>query len=220
MILLLIHSPLLGRSSWMPVSEGAASMGVPSVVPDLSGCFAADSDWSSGVADEAARLCPTGADVLVVGHSGAGYYLPKVGEAIGMDRTSFAFVDAVLPPRAGTLVPGEAIASLLDSHTHDGLLEPWLDWWPPSVVDQALPNPADQAAVRRDMPRVQRAIYEEAVSVPVGWHSRPIQYVQTSAAYEAEAQQASALGWQVQTIDGSHLSIVTDPGAVLDLIVG
>ena len=153
-------------------------------------------------------------DVIVVGHSGAGYYLPLIGEAVGFDRVSFVFVDAVLPPMSGTVTPGAAIGSLLDAHTEDGQLTPWLDWWPADVIDQIVPRRADQMALRQDMPTVQRAIYDEAVPVPDGWHERPVRYVQTSTAYEAEADQAASAGWTVRQMPGSHLSIVTDPSQV------
>ena len=197
----------------------AEASGMAVVVPDLAPAFAQARGWASAAASLAADACPATGQVVVVGHSGAGYYLPGIGGAINLERTSFVFVDAVLPPRVGTVAPGAAIADLLDAHTRDGWLDPWIEWWPNELIEKTLPNPSDRTALRDDMPTVRRAVYEEHIPVPVSWSERPIRYVQTSAAYAAESRRAESVGWDCSTIDGTHLSIVTDPHEVLGHIL-
>ncbi len=51
--------------------------------------------------------------------------------------------------------------------------------------------------------------------MPDDWSSGPCAYLQLSPAYDEESRLANELGWPTLLSDGSHLSIFTDPLAVL-----
>ena len=81
-----------------------------------------------------------------------------------------------------------------------------------------MPSPADLDELRADMPRLHRSFYDDAVGVPSGWTSGPCAYLRTSPAYDDEYQRAGEFGWPTAAIDGTHLSIFTDPAAVFAVV--
>ncbi len=155
--------------------------------------------------------------VAVVGHSGAGPFLPAIGAAMG-SATVLVFVDAVVPPESGSHRALEPMKEMLDEQTVDGALRRWLDWWPPEVVAQILPNLADRDWLAADMPTLPRAFYDHDIAVPSQWSELPCGYVQLSAAYDAHYAEAIARGWATQQLDATHLATVTEPSEVLGAI--
>jgi pimeloyl-ACP methyl ester carboxylesterase len=217
--MLFVHSPMLGPSSWASVAELAARARVETAVPDLTGVVEATPPLGQWLVDTAA----TGAQhlpepVVVVGHSGAGVFLPSIGEALDDRLGALVFVDAVVPAHEGSHRTPPELAAMLDEHTADGRLALWLDWWPAEVVGRLLPDTRQRAALLADMPRLPRSLYDEAVAVPDGWSDLPCAYVMLSAAYEADRADAARRGWPHVTLDGQHLSPVTEPAAVLAAI--
>ncbi|NND76342.1 MAG: alpha/beta hydrolase [Ilumatobacter sp.] len=217
--LLFVHSPLVGPSSWARVAKVARdARGGRVTVPDLTGIASMRQEWTDWYVTAAARAAtPRSGEVVVVGHSGAGVFLPAIAAELGARAT--IFVDAVVPPGDGPHHTSPALAELLDRQTDAGLLRPWLDWWPDDVVERLLPDGADRAALRADMPRLPRAFYDEPVAVPDGWTDRPNCYVQLSPAYDDDRRRAHEWGWPVSAFDGTHLSVITDPGRVFAAIV-
>lgn len=217
--MLFAHSPLLGPSSWEPAGRAARRRGRRVCIADATAIAEASTSFSATFVD-AAMACVDDTDdpIVVVGHSGAGVYLPQIGDRLGSRRAALVFVDAPLPPPSGEHRTDSAMGILLDRHTVDGLLRPWLDWWPPDVVERLVPDSAQRRALRSDMPRLPRALYEEPVAVPPEWSTWPCGYVLLSDAYRAEADEASRRGWPVAEADAHHLAIVTDPPSVLDAI--
>jgi len=71
-----------------------------------------------------------------------------------------------------------------------------------------------------EVPDVPLAVYEEPLSVPAGWPDAPCGYLRFSAPYASEAQQAAALVWPVQTLEGGHLHMLANPAAVADALLG
>lgn len=216
--LLLVHSPLVGPSSWRPLDQMARARGLDVQRPDLTRVAEAASPQWEHVVDLAWRAAEGHSDVVVVGHSGAGAMLPAIGERIGDRLRAMIFVDAVVPPAEGAHRTSEQLLDFIDGHAVDGRLEKWLDWWPTEVVDQLVPSPRDQAELRDDMPQLSRSFYDDAVPVPAGWATRCCAYLKLSAAYEDEYEMAAGFGWPRSEIDGTHLSIFTAPDAVLTAI--
>jgi pimeloyl-ACP methyl ester carboxylesterase len=216
---LLVHSPLVGPSSWAALAERAAAQGVDVVVPDLTPVAEAEPPWWKMIVGTAAAAA-RGLDgpVVVVGHSGAGAYLPEIGHRLGDRLGALVFVDAVVPPRRGAHQTPAGMKRLLEGQTVDGMLLPWLDWWPKATVEELLPNSTDRDVLAADMPRLFRSFYDEAVPVPDEWSDRWCAYLQLSAAYEAEFEEAGDRGWPRAVVDGTHLSIHTEPDQVLRAI--
>jgi hypothetical protein len=156
---------------------------------------------------------------VVAGHSGAGAFLPAIGRELARRLRLLVFVDAVVPPAAGAHQTSATMNDLLDEHTVDGRLRPWLEWWPEHVVTQFVPDPDDRASLLADMPPLPRSFYDEVVPVPDGWALGPCAYLKLSEAYEAEFGEAAARGWLRMELSGTHhLSVHTQPVRVADAL--
>lgn len=216
---LLVHSPLLGPSSWAAVAAIATDRGRETALPDLTGVADARPPmWEVLVAMAAAAGASLAPPIVVTGHSGAGAFLPEIGRRLGDRVGALVFVDAVVPPRSGSHRTSPALTQMLDGQTTGGALAPWLDWWPADLVEALLPDAADRAALAADMPTLPRAFYDEAVPTPDGWADGPCAYLRLSAAYDAELAEAAARGWARSAIDANHLSVLTEPDRVLDAL--
>ena len=217
--LLFVHSPLVGPSSLRRDATEAARRGHEVALPDLTSMASSPSPHERYVRLATAAARTSTSPALVIGHSGAGAFLPTIGR--GLDRLAgLVFVDAVVPPRTGAHRTPDAMRDLLNEHTTDGLLAPWLDWWPPEVVRQLLADPADEAELRADMPHLPRSFYDLDVAVPDGWAKSPCAYLRLSTAYEAEAAEAAARGWPTAVLDSTHLGTHTKASRVLTHIEG
>jgi hypothetical protein len=171
-------------------------------------------EYTSRAIDAARHLTPP---VAVIGHSGAGPFLPTIGAALG-PATALVFVDAVVPPESGLHRTSEGMKEMLDQQTKEGMLQRWLDWWPTEVVAEILPDPADRERLRVDMPTVPRAFYEEDVVVPPRWSSQACGYVQLSHAYDADLAKAVDRGWPWERLALTHLATHTEAVEVFDAI--
>ena len=212
--ILLVHSPLVGPSSLARLADAAADADIRVSLPDLTSMAESlnPHDDFCRLAVDAGRKMK--AAPLVVGHSGAGAFLPAIGAAIG-NVAGLVFVDAIVPPAAGAHSTSPSIRDMLDSVTEAGVLRRWLDWWPEEVIVELLPDEADRAELEVDMPRVPRSFYEHDVKVPPGWSRGGCGYLMLSDAYEAELQDASERGWPTARFDSDHLAPHTKPGSVL-----
>ncbi|MGB7879158.1 MAG: alpha/beta hydrolase [Ilumatobacteraceae bacterium] len=210
-----MHSPLLGPSAWRPLDDVARARGFGVVRPDLTGV--ADAAWPRwcSLVDTAVESTSGRADLVVVGHSGAGAFLPAIGHRLKDRLRAVVFVDAILPPVAGEHRTSEQFLRFLDDKTVDGRLLPWLDWWPTEVVGELVRSSEELEELRSDVPRLRRSFYDAPIPMPDDWSSGPCAYLQLSPAYSEESRMADHLGWPTSALDGSHLSIFTDPSVVL-----
>lgn len=209
----LVHSPLLGPVSWEPVANRLSALGHEVAVPDLRGLTTADQI-------EAAAAEPT---AVLAGHSGAGPLLPAIASLMGAVEV-VVFVDAALPhagrSRLAALPP--EFADCVRSMARDGVLPPWTEWFGDEVMRGLVPDEDARARLVGDTPRVQIALFEEPMPVVPHPPASTCSYLQTSAAYDSDAETAAGRGWTVRSVDGTHLSLYTDPNrvtpAILDLV--
>ena len=213
-----VHSPLVGPSSLVRLRDAAASVGRRVSLPDLTGVADTADPHEYLVATAAAAANRLDQESLaIVGHSGAGAFLP----AIVSQTRAFArvvFLDAVIPPRNGPHRSGDAMLRLVEQQTQGIRLRPWLDWWPPDVVEKLVPLTADLEAIRADMPRLPASFYQEDIEVPTGWDRGGCGYVKLSDAYAAEFAEARSRGWRSVEVASSHLASLTEPEVVLRAI--
>lgn len=205
---LLVHPPLLGPSVWGPCAAELTAAGHRVAVPDLRAACDPSAGWPTRATATAAAA---GGDV-VVGYSGAGVFLPLVAQRVG--AAAVVFVDALVPV-AGETAPSERFRAALDQlPLTDGRLPPWTEWWPPEVMEDAVPDPALRAAIAAEAPRLRRDFYAEPVPVPAGWAPARAGYLQLSPGYDADAAEAATRGWPVRKLDGTHLDLVSRPAEV------
>lgn len=202
-----VHSPLVGPITVRPLAAALDARGWSTRVPDLRPALADRTRpfWRAYV-DGAT----TSAADIVVGHSGAGAYLPLIADRL--DARAVAYVDAVVPGDGSAFEPSSDLIRFLDERTDaNGLLPPWPEWWPPSVMTDLVPELALRQRIVADAPRVPRRIYDEAVPLPDEWWRRPAVYLQLSEAYDAHGARAGRYRWPTQRLLGGHLDLATQP---------
>jgi hypothetical protein len=214
----LVHSPLVGLSSWWPTANALAQRrGLVSIPSAPKGAIPAWRAWAAAVSDRTGRN-DVDRPVVLVGHSAAGLLLPAIAQRT---RTvGLVFVDARIPPDDGVVAPAEEefMTFVRGRADTEGLLPPWSRWWGDEVLEGLVPDPVMRIRFEADMPRLPVAWFDDVAAVP-SWSGLPAGYVQLSSPYADPAADARLRGWPVVTVDGTHVSTVTDPEAVADAIL-
>jgi hypothetical protein len=211
----LVHSPLVGASTWRWAAQELEAAGHRVTVPQVPAAVTAQG-WMAFADAVAGQI--SGAEVLV-GHSGAGPLLPQIVERAAGRPSALVFVDAAVPPPAGAaeLMPLGMLAELRQLAS-DGRLPAWSDWFGPGVMDELVPDEGKRVAVLAELPMLPLSFFEDRVPLPAGWTGIPSGYVLLSEAYAAAADEADSRGWPVARSMGAHLDIVTRPKAVAEAI--
>ncbi len=213
----LVHSPVVGPTTWKWVADVLRGDGHEAVVPDL--VRAATSGNPIAFARAAAGAVDGKHETVLVGHSGAGAVLPLVAAALTTPPGRLVFVDAGLPPTAGAFTAGGGFLPTLRGLARDGLLPRWSEWWGAGALEVLVPDASRRAAVEDELPRVPLSFYETPIAVPSGWSDAPGAYLLLSEAYRADADRATALGWPVVAHMGGHLDIVNDEVSIAERLV-
>jgi hypothetical protein len=210
----ILPSPLLGPATYEPLAASLTARGARTVVAPLpeddvapEGVLAA---FHSTVADHGATV--------VVAHSNAGYYAPKVGADLDLP---VLFVDAALPAQdvTETLLAPAAFAEFIGSlPVTDGRLPSWPSWWERAELARLFPDSQWLDRVTREAPRLAPSYFTTSVPVPRGWAARPAAYLAFGETYAAELAFARHAGWVVRREDGHHLAHLADPDHVADLV--
>lgn len=213
-VVVLVHAPLVGPSTWRLVADELAAIGLEVVVPHLR-VQDADTDLFDDLVGQVAAQV-VGEEVALVGHSGAGFLLPFVAEACGARRVRLVFVDAGLPPPSGPVeLAGADFRGMLDALAgDDGLLPPWHTWWGDAQLESMVPDRDRRAVVTSDVPQLPLSFFDAAPAVPESWHDRPAGYVLLSEVYRPFADQARRWNWPCAEVPGTHLETVNRPGEV------
>jgi pimeloyl-ACP methyl ester carboxylesterase len=218
----LIHSPLVGPTTWSPVASDLERRGRDVVVPSLLGVAeAAAPQWHHAL--EVVRDATAGSKdpAVLVGHSGGGLLLPAIADALTVEVAALVFVDSFLPPSRGSLrlAPPGFIDQLRALATAD-VLPPWSSWFGDDAMRELVPDERLRAALEAEMPRLPLSYFEASVPLPDDWDARPCAYLLFSAAYEESATEAQDRGWPVTEIQGvQHLAIATEPVAVTQALL-
>ncbi|WP_206314232.1 alpha/beta fold hydrolase [Streptomyces coryli] len=210
--LVLVHSPLVGASTWEPVAEVLRGRGYGVTVPSLAPVEGGP--YYPRLAARAADEVAGGERVVLVGHSGAGALLPAVAEAArarGAAVAGAVYVDALLPHpgRAWFATVPPELAARLRELARDGVLPPWDTWFPPGTVEALLPDPAVRARFSAELPRVPLAYFAEPAPPAPALPPARTAYLQLSEAYEPQAAAAEREGWRVARIAADHLAVLT-----------
>jgi hypothetical protein len=227
-LLILVHSPLVGPSSWRPVAEALNAGGLPARTPSLLGLSQGPGPYVPRFAEAVlakvdAAVTAGAADpgeIILAGHSGAGAYLPAVAEAIaatGAGRViGMAFVDAQLPRpgRSDFDTSAPEFAQALTAMARDGLVPPWNEWYPPETLASLIPDEAQREAFLAELHPIALGCFEEPMPLTPSWQEIPCAYLQLSETYQDQADQAASLGWLTSRLPAHHLAVLTDPGPV------
>jgi pimeloyl-ACP methyl ester carboxylesterase len=100
-VFVLIHSPLVGPTTWSPVAKELERRGREAVVPSLLGVADAAAPRRRHI-PEAVRAATADSPnpTVLVGHSGGGLLLPTIRPS---RSPRSVFVDSFLPPAGGSM---------------------------------------------------------------------------------------------------------------------
>jgi pimeloyl-ACP methyl ester carboxylesterase len=219
---ILVHSPLVGPSTWSPVARQLRRRGRQAVVVSLHGPTGAPPrHWTDCV--EAARDAVLGSSdaIILIGHSGGGLLLPAIADAVEPPVSALVFVDSALPATTGeTPLAPPPLLDELRALAVDGVLPPWSTWWGEDAMRDLVPDAALRAALEREMPSLPLAFFEQAIPSSPGWDRTRCGYLLLSDAYRDSAAEARQRGWRVEEITGAqHLHITVAPEAVTDALI-
>jgi hypothetical protein len=221
-VFVLIHSPLVGPSTWMPVARELERRGRQVVVPSLLGAAAEPPPrWRYCVDSVRAATNTLANQIVLVGHSGDGLLLPAITVAVTPAVSRLIFVDSGVPASSGEtpLVPAPFLAHLRTLAVN-GELPPWSSWWGEEAMRELVPDQAARAALERELPSLPLSYFEESVPSPAGWDRVPCAYLLLSDAYRDAASDARAREWRVEEIAGAqHLHLVVAPATVTDVLI-
>jgi len=218
----LIHSPLVGPTTWSPLADELERRGREAVVPSLLGVADAPSpQWRHVPEAVRAATAGAGSPAVLVGHSAGGLLLPVIADAMP-DVDALVFVDSFLPPATGSLpLAGPEFIDQLRALASDGVLPPWSSWFGEGAMRELVPDQGLRAALEAEMPRLPLSYFEVNVPLPAGWEARPCAYLLfTAEAYGPSAAEACDRGWEVAEVHGvRHLAMATDPRAVAEALL-
>lgn len=206
----LLPSVFLGPAAWRPVADRLNGRSVRVVLPpEPPTGLGTPEDVLGWLAD----VLPHGEPLVLVPHSNAGLYVPRL--AARRRVAAFVFADAILPPSTGRIpvAPPDLVAALRDKVAPDGLLPRWTDWWETDLAD-LFPDPEVRWRVEAGQPRLPYDYLTATVDIPAGWDGAPGTYVSFGDTYASEAADAAARGWRVSRLPGRHLHMLHDPEAV------
>ena len=219
-VVLLMHSPSVGPSTWEGVADHLRDEGVDVRVPSfLDVCDGPAPYWPQIIQRAVDAVGDDPRPVVIVPHSNAGLFVPLVVDRLGERPAACVFVDASLPPAEGesAVVPAEFLP-FLRAKAVDGILPRWSDWWEEEEVASLYPDQETRSTLAAEEPRLSLAYYEQTIPVPGGWDRRPCAYLWFGPPYDEPAVQAGQRGWIVEHLGGAHLHMVIDPAAVADRI--
>ncbi len=221
-VFVLIHSPLVGPSTWTPVVGELERRGRQVVVPSLLGAATAPSpQWRYCIDAVRAATSTLSRPIVLVGHSGGGLLLPAIAGAVTPAVSRLIFVDSGVPASTGETpqVPPSFLAHLRTLAVN-GILPPWSSWFGDEAMRGLVPDDATRAALERELPSLPLSYFEQSVPSPAGWDRVPCAYLLLSDAYGDAASEARAREWPVEEIAGAqHLHLVVAPATVTDVLI-
>lgn len=223
-LLVLLHSPLVGPSTWSPVAERLRSAGRQVVVPSLLAVGEGGPPyWPRVVEAVSAGLAGTdpGEPLVLVAHSNAGLFVPVLTRDLGRQVAGVVFADATIPGSAGSqpVVEDGLLPFLRGRVGPDRRLPRWTEWWGEQETAGMFPDRRTRQLLTAEQPRLPLAYFLDHVPLPGGWADRTCSYLRFSPGCAPEAEKARRLGWPSLEISGDHLHQVVDPDAVARALI-
>jgi hypothetical protein len=216
--IVLVHSPLVGASSWSKLAPLLENRGHEVLIPDLTASFEEGPPYGERQIATIAQCARRGS--VLVAHSGAGTLLAGVGELVPK-LGGYVFVDAGLPSPGLSWMdtsPAELTSALVNM-AHDGWLPPWFEWFGEKAIVELLPEPAMREAFIENCHELPLAMFYEPRPTCPSWPNAPAAYLRLSAAYEREANQAKAMDWPTSVLESGHLAILSSAALVVGPLI-
>jgi hypothetical protein len=218
-LFVLVHSPLVGPTTWEPVAVALRGRGHAVAVPALwDNDTSEPPTWQQHAAAVVRGLgaVPAARPVVLVGHSGAGPLLPVIRAQLAQPVAAYLFVDASIPVDSASrldLIAREdpEWAAQFAQELGEGVLFPS---WTDADLAEIVPDAGRRQALLDELHPRALAFFTESIPVPDDWPDAPCAYLQFSAAYGTPARQAQAVGWPFRRLDAGHFHMLVEPAAV------
>ena len=233
---ILVHGPLIGPFTWVPVAAELRKLGATAVIPALnSPAVRTGAYWEHHCDEFALEMKDVSMDTgeaVLVGHAGAGPLLPKLGELLG-GPAAYVLVDSDLPRDGASRFDlfadeqdvGEFRRAADEPYSPRGRLSPQPERvvsaetvreWPLDLLREALTmQPNNMADVQSTVFAGKRPtpieVMEEPLPVPAAWPDAPAGYLHLSPTYDGAATAAGSQGWPVRALPSSHVQMLLDP---------
>jgi hypothetical protein len=220
----LIHSPLVGPSTWQPVRRELERRGMDAITPALTDQPESRAPfWEQHARSIAQTLkdIPDEQPLVLVAHSGAGPILPALRHGLAQAAAAYIFVDAGLPRNGLSRLD---LMRLQDAHWTDDFQRALLDEVPfPAWSDAELKGVIPDDLLRQGMlaelqPR-GLSFFTEPLPVFSAWPDAPCAYIHFSVPYNWDFEQARASAWPVRSFEAGHFHMLVDPPAVADALM-
>jgi len=214
----LLHSPFVGPGAWGALAASLTSHGSNVVVPDFRNALNAAPPLYFQIARsivDQTRSVGGADDIALVAHSGAGALVPTIARRDDRIR-SIVFVDAVMPhpgKRWLDIAPPE-LADRLVALAKGGRLPRWHRWWPKGTLERIVTDKAVLSAFVAELYEIPIAYFEEIAPLGSVPSVAKCSYLQLSAPYKTECDEAWHKGWRVERLDLHHLAMLTHPGVI------
>ena len=220
----LIHSPLVGPGTWQPVSDALEQAGHQVVIPELVDLPTVAIPFWQQHAESAAgaiQAADLEADLVLVGHSGAGPLLPAIGERLHQSPGAYLFVDAGIPQDGASRLDLMKLemaewADEFESHLLEGGCFP--EWGKADLENLILDRELRRETIQGLRPRA-RDFFVEPIEALAEWADTPCGYLQFTGSYDVPARQAVRDGWLFMRLDVGHFHMLVDPGIVASIVM-
>ena len=234
---ILVHGPLIGPFTWVPVAAELRKLGATAVIPGLpSPAVRGGTYWEKHCKDfalEFANVSVDTSEAVLVGHSGAGPLLPRLGQELESGPAAYVLVDSDLPRDGASRFdlfadPADVEAFrrvAVRPYSPRGRLTPQpgrvssdetVREWPLDLLSEALTkNPDNTLDVQSTVFAGKRptpiGVLDEALPVPASWPEAPVGYMHLSKTYDSAAAAAGVQGWPVRELRSSHVQMLLEP---------
>jgi pimeloyl-ACP methyl ester carboxylesterase len=221
-VLALIHSPLVGPSTWSRVADELRIRDIRVIAPSLAepeqGYL--PTQFAALMAEQLAVISPE-ESIILIGHSGAGPLLPLIRQKTKHTVDCYVFVDAGIPKNGASYLDllasempeqVESFRQLLDA---GGLYPTWDD----EMLHPLIPDRELRHQVLNELHPRSKRYFEDPLPVFSGWPDAPCYYLQLSSAYDVPAAQARQAGWAGTEIKGGHFHMLVEPAVVTAAIL-
>lgn len=211
MKLVLLHSPLVGPSTWQPIAPLLRQRGFEIALVDFVPAMTGNPPYYERLVSAAALASDHASKNILVVHSGAGSLVPAIAK-----RASVAgaiFVDALMPhPRQSwfeTIPPSLKVG--LTRLAHDDRVPPWHRWWPDGTIRSLFVDETSYVRFVSELREIPLAYLDEPAPDCALGDDFIGAYLQLGAGNAAEASVAERLGWPVKRLALHHLALLTHP---------
>jgi hypothetical protein len=219
----LVHSPLVGPTTWSLVADELGTRGVSVELPTLPEDQRAPF-WRLHAEAVAGQVVAAGRPLVLVGHSGACPLLPAIGAAIDGTISAYVLVDGDLPLAPGT--GGSRIdllreASPVLADELEALLAAGGSFptWDDEDLREEIPDQQVRARVVAEVRPQPRQFWTETLPAIPSWPDAPCGYLELSPHYAAAAARARDQGWRYRHLRGGHFEMLVRPADVADAII-